>query len=85
MAFLGVQFFIHFYFFITTAVTFHIISIGSTHGRDALEVIDYFVPMAFVSVTSNILMGLISSRTGLTAISDHECCHLLLSHWSDLS
>ena len=49
----------------TTAVTFHIISIGSSHGRDELEVIGYFVPMAVVSVTSNILMGFISSRTRL--------------------
>ena len=49
----------------TTAVTFHVISIGSTHGRDSLEVIGYFVPMAFVSVISNMLMGLISSQTRL--------------------
>ena len=49
----------------TTAVTFHVISIGSTQGRDELEVFRYFVPMAFVSVISNMLMGLISSQTRL--------------------
>ena len=49
----------------TTAVTFHVISIGSSLGRNELEVIGYFVPMAGVSVTSNILMGVISSRVRL--------------------
>ncbi len=49
----------------TTAVTFHIISIGKSSGRDAVEVIGYFVPMAVISVISNLFMGWISSRIRL--------------------
>ncbi len=49
----------------TTAVTFHIISIGKISGRNEVEVIGYFVPMAVVSVMSNLFMGWISSRTRL--------------------
>lgn len=52
----------------TTAVTFHIISIGKVSGRDEVEVIGYFVPMAVVSVLSNLIMGWISSRIRLKCL-----------------
>jgi len=49
----------------TTAVTFHILSIAKQTGREEIEVIGYFVPMAFISVMTNLLMGWMSSRTRL--------------------
>jgi cyanate permease len=49
----------------TTAVTFHILSIAKQAGRGEIEVIGYFVPMAFISVMTNLLMGWMSSRTRL--------------------
>ena len=49
----------------TTAVTFHILSIAKEAQRGEIEVIGYFVPMAFISVFTNLLMGWISSRTRL--------------------
>ena len=53
----------------TTAVTFHIISIGKSLGRNEFEVIGYFVPMAVISVLSNLFMGWVSSRTRLKSVS----------------
>ncbi|MCP4848660.1 MAG: MFS transporter [Verrucomicrobiaceae bacterium] len=49
----------------TTAVTFHILSIAKQAQRGEIEVIGYFVPMAFISVFTNLLMGWMSSRTRL--------------------
>jgi MFS family permease len=49
----------------TTAVTFHILSIAKQAQRGEIEVIGYFVPMAFISVVTNLLMGWMSSRTRL--------------------
>lgn len=49
----------------TTAVTFHILSIAKQTQRGEIEVIGYFVPMAFISVLTNLLIGWMSSRTRL--------------------
>lgn len=49
----------------TTAVTFHIVSIGEGAGIGKVEVLGFFVPMAVVSVLSNLAMGWVSSRTRL--------------------
>jgi cyanate permease len=40
-----------------TAVTFHIVSIFAEAGRSATEAFAYFLPVAIVSTTSNLLAG----------------------------
>ncbi len=48
-----------------TAFTFHIVSIGDHAGRIRSEVISFFVPMAFISVLTNMVSGWTSPRTRL--------------------
>ena len=48
-----------------TAATFHIVSIGESTGHPRAEIIGYFVPMAVISVASNIFCGWASAHTRL--------------------
>ncbi|MDG2125947.1 MAG: MFS transporter [Verrucomicrobiales bacterium] len=54
-----------FYAMFGTAFTFHVVSIGELAGREKDVVIGYFMPMAGVSVVSNLLVGWASARTRL--------------------
>jgi len=45
-----------------TAFTFHIVSLGEEAGRMRAEIIGYFVPMAMVSVSLNLLWGWVRPR-----------------------
>ena len=54
-----------FYSLFGTAVTFHIVSIGTEAGITRTEVIGYFVPMAAISVSTNLFIGWICARTRL--------------------
>lgn len=46
-----------------TAATFHIESIGAANGYSKDEIIGYFVPMAFISVFTNLFCGWASTYT----------------------
>ena len=48
-----------------TAATFHIVSIGETSGHPRSEIIGYFVPMALISVLTNIFCGWVSTHIRL--------------------
>lgn len=48
-----------------TAATFHIVSIGEASGHPRAEIIGYFVPMAVISVLTNIFCGWISAHIRL--------------------
>ena len=48
-----------------TAITFHIVSIGAEAGIEKTIVISYYVPMAVVSVSTNLFIGWVSARTRL--------------------
>ena len=54
-----------FYSLFATAFTFHIESIGEEAGRPPAEIFRYFIPMAIVSVVTNIGAGWLSARTRL--------------------
>lgn len=54
-----------FFALFSTAFTFHILSLGEEFGRDRSEIIGYFLPMAILSVVTNLFCGWISSRTRL--------------------
>ena len=54
-----------FFALFSTAFTFHVVSLGATYGRSREEIISYFLPMAVLSVTTNLFCGWISSRTRL--------------------
>jgi len=54
-----------FFALFSTAFTFHILSLGEEFGRDRGEIIGYFLPMAILSVVTNLFCGWISSRTRL--------------------
>jgi sugar phosphate permease len=54
-----------FFAMFSTAFTFHVISLGDEFGRPRDEIIDYFVPMAVLSVLTNLFCGWVSSRTRL--------------------
>jgi len=56
---------IAFFSLFATAYTFNIVSIGAEAGREKSAILSLFVPMAFVSVVSNLLCGWFSSRTRL--------------------
>jgi sugar phosphate permease len=49
----------------STAVTFHILDIGSQAGIEGEKILLYFVPMAFVAVPTNLLFGWLSPRVKL--------------------
>lgn len=51
--------------FFGTAFTFHVVSLGEEAGRTQSEVIGYFLPMAAVSVTTNLFCGWRSAHTRL--------------------
>ncbi|MGI9240198.1 MAG: MFS transporter [Verrucomicrobiales bacterium] len=48
-----------------TAATFHIVSIGGMSGHARSEIIGYFVPMAVISVLTNIFCGWVSTHIRL--------------------
>ncbi len=48
-----------------TAITFHVVSIFAAAGRDAAEAFGYFLPVALVSTSSNMLASWASDRTPL--------------------
>jgi MFS family permease len=48
-----------------TAYTFHIESLGAEFGFEKAKIINLFVPMAVISVTTNLFFGWINSRTRL--------------------
>ena len=48
-----------------TAATFHIVSIGEINGHPRSEIIGYFVPMAAISVLTNIFCGWVSTHIRL--------------------
>ncbi len=54
-----------FFAMFSTAFTFHILSLGEEFGRPREEIVNYFVPMAVLSVITNLFCGWISSRTRL--------------------
>lgn len=54
-----------FFSLFNTAVTFHILSVGEAFGRSRVDVISYFIPIAALSVVTNLFCGWISSRTRL--------------------
>lgn len=54
-----------FFSMFSTAFTFHILSLGEEFGRPREEIINYFIPMAVLSVVTNLFCGWISSRTRL--------------------
>lgn len=54
-----------FFSLFSTAFTFHILSLGEEFGRPRTEIINYFFPMAVLSVATNLFCGWISSRTRL--------------------
>ncbi len=54
-----------FFAMFSTAFTFHILSLGEEFGRPREAIIDYFIPMAVLSVVTNLFCGWISSRTRL--------------------
>ncbi len=54
-----------FFSLFSTAFTFHVMSLGEEFGRPREDIIDYFVPMAMLSVASNLFCGWVSSRTRL--------------------
>ncbi|MDF1825076.1 MAG: MFS transporter [Verrucomicrobiales bacterium] len=54
-----------FFALFTTAVTFHIVSLGEAFGRPKEDILNYFIPMALLSVATNLLFGWISSQTRL--------------------
>lgn len=54
-----------FFSLFSTAVTFHIVSLGEAFGRPKEDILNYFVPMALLSVATNLIFGWISSRTRL--------------------
>ncbi|CAN5492489.1 MFS transporter [soil metagenome] len=54
-----------FFSLFSTAFTFHIVSIGELAGRDRVEILSFFVPMALLSVAMNVFCGWASARTRL--------------------
>lgn len=54
-----------FYSLFGTACTFHIVSLGEEAARSRSEIIGFFLPMAVVSVLTNLLCGLLSSHMRL--------------------
>lgn len=54
-----------FFAMFSTAFTFHILSLGEEFSRPREEIVNYFVPMAVLSVATNLFCGWISSRTRL--------------------
>ena len=48
-----------------TAATFHILAIGKSAGYSEIEILGYFVPMAFVAVMANTFCGWASTYTRL--------------------
>ncbi|RKX30082.1 MAG: MFS transporter [Verrucomicrobia bacterium] len=54
-----------FYSLFVTAFTFHVVSIGAEAGIGRTVVIGYFLPMAVMSVSTNLFVGWISGRTRL--------------------
>ena len=54
-----------FFSLFSTAFTFHVISLGEEFGRPREDIINYFIPMAILSVATNLFCGWISSRTRL--------------------
>lgn len=48
-----------------TAITFHIVSIFAEHGRPASEAFGYFLPVAIVSVSVNLLASAVADYTPL--------------------
>ncbi len=48
-----------------TAVTFHIVSLGELSGHPRTQIIGYFVPMAALSVLTNLFCGIASTHTRL--------------------
>ncbi len=54
-----------FFSMFSTAFTFHILSLGEEFGRPRADIINYFVPMALLSVATNLFCGWVSSRTRL--------------------
>lgn len=49
----------------STAYTFHIESIGKEFGFEKSQIINLFIPMAAISVTTNLLFGWLNSKTRL--------------------
>tara|TARA_R110002096_G_scaffold126328_5_gene272974 strand:- start:33 stop:1370 length:1338 start_codon:yes stop_codon:yes gene_type:complete len=54
-----------FFSMFSTAFTFHIMSLGDEFSRPKEDIINYFIPMALLSVFTNLFCGWISSRTRL--------------------
>lgn len=54
-----------FFALFSTAFTFHVLSLGEEFGRPREDIINYFVPMAILSVVTNLFCGWVSSRTRL--------------------
>jgi MFS transporter, OFA family, oxalate/formate antiporter len=54
-----------FFSLFATAFTFHVESIGEEAGRSSSDIFGYFIPMAIVSVATNIGAGWLSGRTRL--------------------
>jgi len=54
-----------FFALFSTAFTFHIVSLGEEFGRPKSDIINYFIPMAILSVGTSLFCGWISSRTRL--------------------
>ncbi|MCB1230554.1 MAG: MFS transporter [Verrucomicrobiae bacterium] len=54
-----------FFAMFSTAFTFHVLSLGQEFGRPRAEIVNYFVPMAVLSVLTNLFCGWFSSRTRL--------------------
>ena len=48
-----------------TAITFHIVSIGSEAGLSRLEALRFFLPMAVVSIATSLVSGWLIDRTDL--------------------
>ena len=54
-----------FFAMFSTAFTFHVVSLGEEFGRAREDIINYFIPMALLSVVTNLFCGWFSSRTRL--------------------
>jgi len=54
-----------FYALFATAFTFHILSMGEAFGFDRERILTLFVPMALVSITTNLSFGWINARLRL--------------------
>lgn len=54
-----------FYALFATAFTFHIVSLGETFGFDRERILTLFMPMAVVSITTNLSFGWINAKLRL--------------------